>query len=240
MGAAHLAARAIGALSRRTIGLDFANLMALGCRVITKFSDPRAVYLTFDDSPNPSSTLDILAALDRQRIRATFFCIGSRVLQHPDLVKHILAAGHEIGNHSMHHPNLWRVSPWRLRNEIKSCQNALQSTWPKPLKVNSFRAPYGNFRWDLRLVKAGPKHFIKWDVAPSCEKPDANTMAECVLKNTRPGSIIALHDGLEGMPQHHSDAAGKATVDCIPMIVPLLKARGLHFKVISEGITSSL
>ena len=80
----------------------------------------------------------------------------------------------------MNHPNLWRVSPWRLRNEVRACQDALRSTCEGPLRVDAFRAPYGNFRSDLRFVvkRFGLKYFVKWDVAPSCEKPDPAAMAD--------------------------------------------------------------
>jgi chitooligosaccharide deacetylase len=211
--------------------------MALGCQVITRFDDVDGVYLTFDDSPNPISTLSILDELAKQGVRATFFCIGWRVARYPDLVRKILSAGHQIGNHSMRHPNLWRVSPRRLRNEVRACQDALRSTCEGPLRIDAFRAPYGNFRWDLRFVKRwGPKYFVKWDVAPSCEKPDPIAMAENILENTQPGSIILLHDGLEGESRDRSEAIGRASVECISIIAPKLKSRGLHFKAISENV----
>ena len=94
----------------------------------------------------------------------------------------------------------------------------------RPLRIDPFRAPCGNFRWDLRFVKRlGLKYFIKWDVAPSCGKPDPQAMAEYVLENTRPGSIILLHDGLEGEPRDRSDAIWKASAKCISIIAPKLK-----------------
>jgi chitooligosaccharide deacetylase len=236
VGVAHLATRAVSAISRPTVGKDFSDLIALGCQVITQFDDAESVYLTFDDSPNPTSTLRILNELAKQEVPATFFCIGWRAIQYPDLVRKIWSAGHEIGNHSMNHPNLWRVSPWRLRNEVRACQDALRSTCEGPLRIEAFRAPYGNFRSDLRFVKRfGLKYFVKWDVAPSCERPDPSAMAEYVLENTRPGSIILLHDGLEGETQDRSDAIGKASAKCISIIAPRLKSRGLQFKVISQN-----
>jgi chitooligosaccharide deacetylase len=235
LGFAHLATRAITAISTPTIGKNFADLMALGCQVITRFDDVDGVYLTIDDSPNPISTLSILNELAKQEVQATFFCIGWRAVRYPDLVKKILSAGHEIGNHSMHHPSLWRVSPWRLRNEVRACQDALRSTC-EGLRVDAFRAPYGHFRWDLRFVKRlGPKYFVKWDVAPSCERPDPSAMAEYILENTRPGSIILLHDGLEGQPRDLAEAVGKASAKCISIIAPKLKSCGFQFKVISQN-----
>ena len=87
-----------------------------------------------------------------------------------------------------------------------------------------------------RFVKRfGIKYFVKWDVAPSCEKPDPAAMAEYILEKTRPGSIILLHDGFEGEPQDRSEAIGKATAKCISIVVPKLKCRGLQFKLISQN-----
>jgi chitooligosaccharide deacetylase len=236
MRVAHFARRAVSAITRPITGKDFADLIAMGCQVITRFEDIDSVYLTVDDSPNPISTLSILKELAKHEVHATFFCIGWRAVQYPDLIRKILSAGHEIGNHTMRHPNLWRVSPWRLRNEVRSCQDALQSTCEGSLRVDAFRAPYGNFRWDLRFVKRfGLKYLVKWDVAPSCEKPDPAAMAEYILENTRPGSIILLHDGLEGEPRERSEAIGRASAKCISIIAPKLKSRGLQFKVISQN-----
>ena len=73
MGFAHLATRAITAISTPTIGKNFADLMALGCQVITRFDDVDGVYLTIDDSPNPISTLSMLNELAKQEVQATFF-----------------------------------------------------------------------------------------------------------------------------------------------------------------------
>jgi hypothetical protein len=92
VGVAHFATRAVSAISRPTIGKDFSDLMALGCQVITRFDDAESVYLTFDDSPNPTSTLSILNELAKQELHATFFCIGWRAIQYPDLVRKIWSA----------------------------------------------------------------------------------------------------------------------------------------------------
>jgi peptidoglycan/xylan/chitin deacetylase (PgdA/CDA1 family) len=236
LGLAHLATRAITAISTPTIGKNFADLMALGCQVITRFDDADGVYLTIDDSPNPISTLVILNELAKHQVQATFFCIGWRAARYPDLVRKIQSAGHEIGNHSMHHPSFWRVTPWRVWNEVRTCQDALRSACAEPVRIDAFRAPYGHFRWDLRFVRRlGLKRFVQWDVAPPCERPDPSAMAEYVLENTRPGSIILLHDGLEGEPSDRSAAVGKACAKCISIIAPKLKSRGLRFKLISHS-----
>ena len=63
----------------------------------------RAVYLTFDDGPIPESTPFILSTLDEYGARATFFMVGDNVRKYPELYDSIVAAGHQVGNHTFHH-----------------------------------------------------------------------------------------------------------------------------------------
>ena len=67
--------------------------------------DPKekAVYLTFDDGPIPECTPFILETLDRYAIKATFFMVGDNVRKYPHLYEQIVAAGHQVGNHTMNH-----------------------------------------------------------------------------------------------------------------------------------------
>ena len=60
-----------------------------------------AVALTFDDGPSPRYTPQILALLKQYQARGTFFVLGGKVEQHPGLIKEMLAAGHEVGNHTL-------------------------------------------------------------------------------------------------------------------------------------------
>jgi peptidoglycan/xylan/chitin deacetylase (PgdA/CDA1 family) len=60
--------------------------------------------LTIDDGPHPQHTPAILDILDRHGLKAVFFLVGERAARHPDLVREIIARGHEIGNHTQTHP----------------------------------------------------------------------------------------------------------------------------------------
>src|SRR5690242_13905373 len=73
--------------------------------------ESRFLALTFDDGPSDPWTLRLLDVLARHQVRATFFMIGSRVKQRPDIARAVAAAGHEIGNHTYSHPNLIFTSP---------------------------------------------------------------------------------------------------------------------------------
>jgi peptidoglycan/xylan/chitin deacetylase (PgdA/CDA1 family) len=78
----------------------------------------REVVLTFDDGPSPATEERILAALAEQCVRATFFLIGKRASEHPDLVRQIAAAGHGIGHHTWSHYNLRAMKPDEAADEI--------------------------------------------------------------------------------------------------------------------------
>ena len=63
----------------------------------------RSVYLTFDDGPIPQSTPFILKTLEDFGIKATFFMVGDNVRKYPELYEQIVAAGHQVGNHTYNH-----------------------------------------------------------------------------------------------------------------------------------------
>lgn len=67
---------------------------------------PKTLALTFDDGPDPVWTPKILDVLEREHVPATFFVIGENALEHPQLLRRIVADGSELGNHSYTHPNL--------------------------------------------------------------------------------------------------------------------------------------
>ena len=99
------------------------------------------VALTFDDGPDPIFTpriLDILAQFDA---RATFFVIGKRAEQHPEIIRAIAAAGHEIGNHTYTHRPLWLLPPRQTRQEIDRCTHVLTTILGEPPRY--FRPPWG-------------------------------------------------------------------------------------------------
>jgi chitooligosaccharide deacetylase len=229
-----LTARMIDGVGRRTIDRGFDDLMSAGCKIIRRFENSDAVYLTFDDGPNPNTTQRLLHALHRERVKGTFFCIGRNARRWPALVQSIARAGHALGNHSMTHPDLYRVGPRRLRNELDACQETLQSIAGP---VTLFRAPYGHFRWDLRFAGAtGIKHLIKWDIAPPWNETDPVRLADLILASARPGSIILLHDGLATRDAQLSASAGRAAAECVSLIAPEIRSRGLEFKTIAEQV----
>ncbi|WP_353415654.1 polysaccharide deacetylase family protein [Haloferula helveola] len=109
----------------------------------TRIKDGR-ILLTFDDGPDPNDTPAILDLLDRHGVKAVFFVIGDKVREFPELAREIVERGHEIGNHTMTHPQgrMWGLGPGRTRREICECQDAVEEA--TGVRPRWFRAPVGH------------------------------------------------------------------------------------------------
>jgi peptidoglycan-N-acetylglucosamine deacetylase len=104
-------------------------------------NDPNEVALTYDDGPNDVATDALLDLLARHNARATFFMIGSFVRQRPEIVRRVHAAGHLIGNHTQTHPWLSFQSSRVIRDELRSCNQALEDAIGAP--IHYLRPPHG-------------------------------------------------------------------------------------------------
>lgn len=87
----------------------------------------RQLALTYDDGPNDPDTLLLLDVLERHQVKATFFLIGRYVEKRPDIVRRIVDAGHEIGNHTYSHPNLALISQANQIEELSRYEAALNT-----------------------------------------------------------------------------------------------------------------
>jgi len=168
---------------------------------------PNQLALTFDDGPNPTATPRLLEILARHNVRATFFLIGQFVLREPGLTREIAAAGHTIGNHTMHHPWLPRLPARRILAELTDCSRALEDTLGQ--RVNLFRPPHGAKRPAvLRAAAALGLQTVQWNlIVQDWEPVDAQTILSRIeagiAANQRRsigtsrsrGTNVVLHDG---------------------------------------------
>ena len=191
----------------------------------------RAVALTFDDGPNPPYTERVLSALARRGVRATFFLVGKQVVRFPDTVRHIVEAGHEIGNHSYSHCRLILKHPALIRKEIVLTDRVLRNagvTGEIP-----FRAPYCRKLFVLPYVLATMnKLHITFDIMSSPADYDgapAGVVCDYVLRYARPGSIIVLHDGSFRAPSDRSNV-----VEATRLIIERMTAEGYRFARVRE------
>lgn len=184
----------------------------------------RRIALTFDDGPHPEHTPRILDVLARHGAGATFFIQAMEAEKYPDLVRRMLAAGHEIGNHGYAHPDARRVPLVEYLADVDRARGAIEGIAGKPLP-RLFRPPYGNLtpRSLWSLVRRGYR-IVLWsaDLNDSFIPTADELVAHARALEVQPGQILLLHE----------DYA--QTVEALPQILDLLAARGHTFVTVSQ------
>jgi len=188
----------------------------------------RSVALTFDDGPDPIDTPRLLDILREKGVKATFFVIGKRADQHPEIVRRAREEGHLIANHTWSHPNLFCfLTPGRLRAEIERGSASIQRSCG--LTPIYFRSPVG-LRHPLLdpYLKQRKLEFISWRIRSfDTVIKKSSTLARRILNKTAGGDIILLHDRLP--------SGANAMLEALPEIIDTLRARGLEFVLVSGG-----
>ena len=189
-------------------------------------ADSKMVALTFDDGPNErtSETLEMLARL---KVPATFFLVGFRAEEEPELVKAIQAAGHEIQSHTYTHPNLTTLSVDEVESELSKATAVIRAITGKPSLY--FRPPGGHANEATKQAAARQGlTCVFWTVGCSpYEGAKYSELADYVINNTTDGAIILMHNG------------EPASTSALPTIVEALRSRGYRFVTISEMALSA-
>jgi peptidoglycan/xylan/chitin deacetylase (PgdA/CDA1 family) len=198
--------------------------------------DRNRVALSFDDGPDPEVTPLVLDALARYDTRATFFTIGRAVAANPGLAKAIVAAGHELGNHSWAHSryqNFFAVD--KQEREIERGVAAIAAVtgrrnaplYRPPLGMKS--PPMARAAWRKKLT------LVAWSLhSHDSRVSDPERIATRVLAKIRPGDIVLLHDGHD-LPGRHRPATARA----LPRILAGLREKGLQGVTVSQLLRSS-
>ena len=192
------------------------------------------IALTFDDGPDPVWTSRILDALDHYGVHATFFVTGAHAAQYPDLVREIVARGHEIGNHTASHTDLSTASDFRAGLEIRTTDLVLADTGGVlPVLV---RPPYSSTPdalddrdWAaVRRLGADGKLVVLSDMdSQDWRRPGADAIAANATPAGDRGAIVLMHDGGGDRGQ---------TVEALGRLIPGLRARGFTFGTVSEAV----
>jgi peptidoglycan/xylan/chitin deacetylase (PgdA/CDA1 family)/uncharacterized membrane protein YbhN (UPF0104 family) len=154
----------------------------------------RRVALTFDDGPS-TDTPAVLDALERARVQATFFVLGTAAERRPDLVREIARRGHEVALHGHSHAKLALAGPGRVAAEIDRGREAIRAAGVEPAPL--FRAPHGWKGPFLRhALRERGLRLVAWTRgAWDTERPGAAAIAERAARRPRAGEIVLLHDG---------------------------------------------
>lgn len=185
-------------------------------------SKEKTLFLTFDDGPHPEITPFVLEQLKQYNAKATFFCIGNNVNNHPDIYRRLIEEGHAAGNHTQHHLNGWKTEDDLYIKDIQAAAGAIDSSL--------FRPPYGRIKKSqikkLHRTRPGTKIIMwnilagDWDAAVSPEKCYSR-----VQKRITDGDIIVFHD---------SEKAWDRMSHCLPRLLHDFSQQGYRFEAIKQ------
>ena len=190
----------------------------------------RALYLTFDDGPNPDATDRILDTLEAEHVPAAFFMVGEHVRRFTTAARRAAGLGHEIGNHTQHHVKLHVRGPARVRAELQEAHDTIVTVTGQPPRA--FRAPHG---YRNPFVAAAARRlgyrvfgwtFGVWD----SDRPPAGEIRRRVRAKLRPGAIILLHDGDGSNP----NGDRRSTAEALPGVIADALAAGYEFRPLGE------
>jgi peptidoglycan/xylan/chitin deacetylase (PgdA/CDA1 family) len=201
-------------------------------------TNPPTVYLTYDDGPNPATTPDLLDALARERVIATFFVIDRHITDDTaPIVRRMFDEGHAVALHSASRREMW-LPPATFARELTAAADRIEAlTGSRPCRA--FR-PHGGWRsgsmftalqqLDYRLVGWG---WMLWDV--DWFRPrTADRILKRLVPRVAAGDIVVMHDGDEKAPRKPQPQAVEATV----RLIPQLRARGLDFGIVCRNAST--
>jgi peptidoglycan/xylan/chitin deacetylase (PgdA/CDA1 family) len=190
-------------------------------------TEQKLVALTFDDGPTPHYTASILQLLDLYQVKATFFVTGSETQRYMTQAKQIVAAGHQLGNHSWSHQRMVFMPLDEISREIEGTDQQIRAAGYTGEIL--FRPPYGKklllLPWYLAKHQRAS---IMWDIAPETfdeDSEDPQQIATQVLEQVQPGSIVLLH------LMYKNREASRAA---LPIILKGLKAKGYKMVRLSD------
>ena len=198
-------------------------------------SDKKRVFLTFDDGPSKTVTIPILDLLKQEKIKATFFVLGSRVELYPDIVKREYEEGHYIANHGYSHVySSIYSSPEAVLDEFNKCNQVVANAIQVP-EYNShlFRFPGGYYGGKYAEIKKQANEILKqnniahvdWN-ALTGDSEKQNPTKEYLMNNLQKttqgkNSIVILM---------HDSQAKKVTVETLPEVIDYLQQQGYEFE----------
>jgi peptidoglycan/xylan/chitin deacetylase (PgdA/CDA1 family) len=193
-------------------------LVSNRCRV----DGVNTIALTFDDGPDPEDTPKLLDLLREKDVKATFFVVGKRADQHPEIVRRAWAEGHLVANHTWSHRSLFCfLPPARLQSEIeRGTESVRRSCGFRP---RLFRSPVGMRHPLLRpYLKDAGLEYVSWTIRTRDTLTwNSAVLARRILNRAAGGDIILLHD--------HLPRGAHVMLEALPRVIDELRERGLQF-----------
>ena len=189
-------------------------------------SSKKAIALTFDDGPHPTTTPQVLSILKENHIKGTFFLIGQNLKNFPKIGQQIVVDGHVLGNHTWHH---WggQMMDFLAAQEIEDTAALIYKI--TGVKSPLFRPPHGYLFNGLADYARKRKDVVVLWTVDSGDWQRQNISVDGIVKqvvdSATPGGIVLMHDG-------GGDCS--KTVQALPKIINELKERGYTFVSVPE------
>ena len=206
---------------------------------ITRLPGPHTgvMALTFDDGPDPDVTPRVLALLEQAGAAATFFCIGRRAQEHPELIAAIRARGHGIENHTFsHHSGFALGRSAALRAEVHGGQVALTAAGAALPRF--FRAPAGMQNpWLPAVLAAEGLSLVSWTRRGfDTVTRDPRLVAKRLVKHLAAGDILLMHDGRSA----RTASGAPVVLDALARVLDAMAARGLRSDALGAVLPAPL
>ncbi len=186
----------------------------------------KVLSISFDAAWGVAHTEKILDILDQYNVKTTFFLVGFWVDKHPDMVKEIVARGHEIANHSNTHPHMAKLSESQIREELQLMSDKAEALIGKPTTL--FRPPYGEYNDAVvRVSRAEGYECVQWNVdSLDWKNKGTQDMIRQCTKNIQPGDIVLFHND------------SKYILDALPTILKTYTEAGYRVIPVSQILLS--
>lgn len=158
----------------------------------------KVLYLTFDAGYENGCTAQILDALKKHNVPATFFLVGNYIEKNADLVRRMVQEGHTVGNHTMHHHDMSKIAdPAAFTRELQDLEKLYEQTVGAPME-KYYRPPQGIYSEEnLRQAKELGYKTVFWSLAyvdwKNDDQPSKEKAFSKLLPRTHPGAVILLH-----------------------------------------------
>lgn len=187
----------------------------------------KVLYLTFDAGYENGSTEKILDILKEQQVSAAFFLVGNYIEKNADLVRRMEAEGHIVGNHTMHHKDMSKLTDEAaFAKELQDLEALYQETVGKPMP-KYYRPPQGIYSQDnLRMAQKLGYRTVFWSLAyvdwNNDSQPTREQAFAKLLPRTHPGAVILLH------------STSKTNAEILGELIEKWKAEGYRFGTLEE------
>jgi len=187
----------------------------------------KILYLTFDEGYENGHTGEILDILKEYKVPAAFFVVKPYISKEPDLIKRMIAEGHIVGNHSVHHPSMAQIhDKEKFKAELKGVEDAYKELIGEDMP-KFFRPPMGKYsKESLQMTKDLGYKTIFWSFAYKDwlvnNQPDENYAIQKIGKGAHPGSIMLLH------------AVSNTNTKVLATVLKTLQEEGYEFKSLND------